>query len=94
MLIILYIFLMLIAGGLLIAGYKFRSWLPCFISTILFAVCGLQAFDLEIATDTGTFVVFTDPVFVGLGMLGMIIGIVFTLVGAIGMLNQRKGKEQ
>ena len=93
MLLILYILLMVSSTGMLIFGIKLKSWLPCFLATILFAVCSFQAFTLEITNDAGTFIAFTDPVFVGLGMFGMFVGLIFTMVGSIHMLGERKKKK-
>lgn len=95
MLIQFYIIVQLLAVGLLYFGVKEKKWLLTFISTILFLVLALQAFQIEVVSG-GVTLVFQEIVIVMLNWAGGFIALALTLLGMIkyvrDQLREKKGQ--
>lgn len=88
MLIEIYLPLLLLAGGSLFFGITKQKWILCMFASIMFLTLAISAFRIEVVSG-GVTLIFEEGVLILLNWLGSIVGLVFTLVGAIAAFRNR-----
>ena len=85
-------FVILFVGslGMLYAGVKYKHWLLCAGSAVMSLVLALQAFRIEIVSG-GVTIVIQEIVIVYVCWMIAIVGLMFTLVGAVNTLRSKTG---
>jgi hypothetical protein len=90
--IIFFIILFVGSMGLIYAGVKYKHWLLCAGSAVMFLVLALQAFRIEMVSG-GVTIVIQEIVIVYVCWMMAIVGLVFTLVGAVNNLKMKGDKQ-
>jgi hypothetical protein len=84
------LFIFLLGGSVasLYVGIRYKRWLLCMLSTILFMVLDFAGFQIEIVSG-GVALVFREQIVIWAAIAGTIIAGIFTFIGAVNTARDR-----